>query len=315
MRIVPEGQLVYGMQLPIQAQSTVFVEEWERDAGPDELARLARKADRCGFFYVAVCDHVAIPERLATAMGTTWYDTVATLGFLAAVTDNVRLMSHVWVMGYRHPLQSAKSFATLDRLSDGRLIVGVGAGHVEDEFGVLAAEFEHRGGVLDEGIDALKAALTDEFPVHHGKRWDFEGFGVGPRPVQRPRPPIWVGGSSPAAQRRAGRKGDGWLPQGTPRAQMPEQIAAVLRARDDAGVDEPIDIGTISEFFYVGDPPFDVGKYTISGSPDRIAASLVEFKQMGVSHAQVRFKSRSVDELEEQIDAFATDVIPLVDKA
>src|SRR4029077_6871241 len=71
MRIVQEGRLVSGMQLTIQAQSSVFVEEWERDAGPDELARLARAADACGFFYVAVCDHVAIPERLAPAMGTT----------------------------------------------------------------------------------------------------------------------------------------------------------------------------------------------------------------------------------------------------
>jgi probable F420-dependent oxidoreductase len=315
MRIVPEGRLVYGMQLPIQAQSTVFVEDWERDAGPDELARLARKADESGFFYVAVCDHVAIPERLAPAMGTTWYDTIATLGFLAAETEQIRLLSHVWVMGYRHPLQSASAFATLDHLSKGRVIVGVGAGHVEDEFRVLGADFEHRGGVLDEAIDAVKAALTDEFPVHHGDRWDFEGFGIAPRPVQRPRPPIWVGGSSAPAQRRAGRKGDGWLPQGTPRAQMPGQIAAVLQARADAGVDDPIDIGTISEFFYVGDPSFDVGKFTISGSPERIAESLVEFRDMGVHHAQVRFKSRSVEELEEQIDAFATDVMPLVDKA
>jgi probable F420-dependent oxidoreductase len=315
MRIVPEGQLVYGMQLPIQAQSTVFVEEWERDCGPDELARLARKADRSGFFYVAVCDHVAIPEHLAPAMGTTWYDTIATLGFLAAETDQIRLMSHVWIMGYRHPLQSAKSFATLDHLSKGRIIIGVGAGHVEKEFTMLGAEFEHRGGVLDESIDALVAALTDEFPVHHGARWDFEGLGIAPRPIQRPRPPIWIGGSSPAAQRRAGRKGDGWLPQGTPRAQMPEQIAAVRRARADAGIDDPIDIGTISEFFYVGDPPFDVGKHAITGSPERIAESLVEFKEMGVTHAQVRFRSRSVDELEEQIGAFASDVIPLVDKA
>src|SRR5207302_10363297 len=100
------------MQLPVQAQSTMFVDEWERTAGADELARIARQADDTGFFYVAVCDHVAIPRRLAPAMGTTWYDTVATLGFLAGVTTRVRLLSDVWGAAYRHPPLSAKALPT-----------------------------------------------------------------------------------------------------------------------------------------------------------------------------------------------------------
>src|SRR5258708_6187457 len=127
MRIIPDGTTVFGMQLPIQAQSSMFVEDWERTSGPDELIEIARTADEAGFFYIAVCDHVSVPERLAAAMGTTWYDTIATLGLLAGVTSHVRLMSHVWVAAYRHPLISAKSFATLDHLSKGRVIIGVGA--------------------------------------------------------------------------------------------------------------------------------------------------------------------------------------------
>src|SRR5436190_18799549 len=114
------------MQLPIQAQSELFVADWERTSGPDEIVRVARAADAAGFFYVAVCDHIAVPTRLAPAMGTTWYDTIATLGMLAGVTERVRLLSHVWVAGFRHPMPSAKSLATLDHLSKGRLIVGVG---------------------------------------------------------------------------------------------------------------------------------------------------------------------------------------------
>src|SRR5437762_3526300 len=195
--VIPEGDLVYGMQLPIQAQSMLFTEEWERTAGPDELVRLAGAADQNGFFYLAVCDHIAIPERMAEAMSTTWYDTVATLAMLAGVTERVRLLAHVAVLAFRHPLQSAKSYATLDHLSKGRLILGAGAGHVEEEFATLGLDFHRRGRLLDEAIDAVAAALTDEFPEHKGGQWQFSGMGVRPRPVQEPRPPIWVGGSSP----------------------------------------------------------------------------------------------------------------------
>ena len=219
-QVVPAGQLAYGMQLPIQAQSRMFVADWELVAGPTELVRIAQKADETGFLYVAVCDHVAIPERLAGAMGTVWYDTIATLGFLAGVTSRVRLLSHVLVLAYRHPLVIAKSLATLDALSNGRLIVGVGAGHVAEEFGALGLDFARRGALLDEAMDAVAAALTDEFPGVDGQTWTFAGGGVAPRPVQQPRPPMWVGGSSPAALRRAAERGDGWLPQGTPRKDM-----------------------------------------------------------------------------------------------
>src|SRR5439155_17582486 len=121
-RAIHRMTIAYGMQLPIQAQSTIFVEEWEKTAGAAELAAVARACDDAGFDYVAVCDHVAIPRSKAETMSTTWYDTVATLGFLAGVTTRVRLLSHVFVAAYRHPLQTAKAFATLDALSNGRAI-------------------------------------------------------------------------------------------------------------------------------------------------------------------------------------------------
>jgi probable F420-dependent oxidoreductase len=312
MKIVPEGRVVYGMQLPIQAQSTMFVEEWEKGAGGPELAAIARKADETGFFYVAVCDHVAVPRRLAEAMGTTWYDTIATLGYLAAVTTRVRLLSHVWMAGYRHPLQSAKSFTTLDRLSEGRVILGVGAGHVPEEFAALGVDFARRGRLLDEAIDALDVALRDEFPSFTGPTWQAADGGIGPRPVQTPRPPIWVGGSSPAALRRAGERGDGWLPQGTPRKHMAAQIADVLGHHERAGREDGIDIGTVCEFLYVGSPTWDVGRGVISGKPDEIAGSLREFGAMGVNHLQVRFKSRTLAELLDQMDRFGSDVAPLL---
>ena len=310
--IVATGKLVYGMQLQVQSQSTLYAEPWEAEAGSVELAALARAADDAGFFYVAVCDHVAIPRPLAQAMGTTWYDTFTTLGFLAGVTSRVRLMSHVSVLPYRHPLVTAKAVATLDALSGGRAILGVGAGHAADEFAAMGLDFSRRGADLDEAIDAVKAALVDEFPVHVGNRWSFSDVGVGPRPVQQPRPPVWVGGSAPPSLRRAAEKGDGWLPQGTPRAQMPEQIATILALREKAGVDELIEIGVVTEILYVGAPRWDVGERTISGGADRIAEQLRAFGDMGVSHLQVRFRSRDVNEATDQIARFGAEVGPVL---
>ncbi|MDX3455674.1 LLM class F420-dependent oxidoreductase [Streptomyces sp. ME02-8801-2C] len=302
----------YGMQLPIQSQSTIYAEPWERTATPTDLLDIARTADHAGFTYLATCDHVAIPHRLAPAMSTVWYDPVATLAHLAAVTEHVRLLSHVAVVGLRHPLLTAKQYATLDHLSGGRLILGVGAGHVQEEFEVLGADFERRGAVLDETIDALRAALgPDEFPEHHGKFYDFEGLGQRPRPTQA-HVPLWVGGSSPAAVRRAALKGDGWLPQGDPRDRLPDQIARIRRLREEAAVQGPFIIGAITEPLYVGEPGWDVGRRTVSGPPEALAESLRAYGAMGVDQMQVRFRSRSVIELTDQIRQFGEEVGPLL---
>lgn len=308
--IFPQGRLVYGMQLPIQSQSVIYAEAWEAEATADDLAEIARTADRSGFAYIASCDHVAIPRRLADTMSTVWYDPVATLSFLAGITENVRLMSHVAVVGLRHPLVGAKQYATLDRLSGGRLILGVGAGHVQEEFDAVGADFARRGPVLDETIDALKASLgPDEYPEHHGEHYDFSDLGQQPRPAQE-RVPIWVGGSSPAAVRRAAVRGDGWLPQGDPRDKLPAQIARLGRLREEAGVAEPIVVGAIAEPLYVGEPSWSVGRRTLSGKPDALAESLRAYGAMGVQQIQVRFRSRSRTELTDQMAAFAAEVAP-----
>ncbi|MFD5701356.1 LLM class F420-dependent oxidoreductase [Streptomyces lasiicapitis] len=304
------GRLAYGMQLPVQSQSALFAEGWEAEAGPEDLVEIARVADRAGFAYLASCDHVAIPRRLADAMGTVWYDPVATLSYLAGVTEHVRLMSHVAIVGLRHPLLSAKQYATLDHLSGGRLILGVGAGHVAEEFEALGADFARRGPVLDDTVDALRAALgPDEFPEYEGEFFSFEGLGQRPRPAQR-RVPIWVGGSSPAAVRRAAVRGDGWLPQGDPRDRLPDQIAKLKRLRAEAGIDAPLTVGAITEPLYVGEPTWPVGRRTLSGKPAALAESLRAYAEMGVHQIQVRFRSRSRSELTDQMAAFGADVAP-----
>lgn len=309
--LIGPDRVVYGMQLPVQAQSRLFAAPWERDAGGAEIAELARTADEAGFFYVGVCDHVAIPRAASEAMSTTWYDTFTTLGFIAGITKNVRLLTHILVLPYRHPLMTAKATATLDKLSNGRAILGVGAGHVEDEFKALGIDFARRGELLDEAIDVVKAALAEEFPKAGGPNYPVADVGVAPRPIQQPRPAVWVGGSSPAAIRRAALRGDGWLPQGTPRQDMPAAIDTIrnLREQHDLGW---IDIGTIAEPLHVGSPSWDVGKRTLSGSPAELAASLREYVDMGVVQIQVSFRARSLDELTDQMRAFSSDVWPQV---
>ncbi|MEU2559159.1 TIGR03619 family F420-dependent LLM class oxidoreductase [Streptomyces longispororuber] len=312
MTAAQDGGLAYGIQLPVQARSVVFAETWEAEAGPADLVAVARAADRAGFAYVACCDHVAIPRRLADAMGTTWYDPVATLAHLAAVTGRVQLLSHVAVVGLRHPLLTAKQYATLDHLSGGRLLLGVGAGHVPEEFAALGVDFARRGPLLDETVDALRAALgPEEYPEHHGAVYDFAGLGQRPRPA-RERVPVWVGGSSPAAVRRAATRGDGWLPQGDPRDALPAKIGTIRQLREQAGLDSPFTVGAITEPLYVGEPSWAVGRRTLTGAPDALAASLRAYAAMGVHQIQVRFRSRSRTELTDQMAAFGAEVAPLL---
>jgi probable F420-dependent oxidoreductase len=300
--VVPAGALVYGIQLPVQALSVNTSMPWEREAsGPPELLAAAQAADAAGFFYVAVCDHVAIPRDKAETMSTTWYHPVATLAWLAGQTTDVRLMTNVFVAAYRHPLETAKAFATLDALSGGRVILGVGAGHVEGEFEVLGVPFAERGRLTDEAIDGIVDSWLHEY---------VGDVGLAPRPAQTPRPPIWVGGSSRPALRRVAERGDGWIPQGTPRKLMPESIAYL---RDHAAAVRPdaeIDVGMITEHVYVGDAGRELPRFALSGPPEQIAESLNEYGAMGVSHLQLRFAVRSADELCDQLAAFGAEVGP-----
>lgn len=304
--------VAFGIQLPIQSQSTLFVQPWEPAAGAIELVQVTQACEAAGFEYVAVCDHVAVPAAQAEAMSTSWWDTIATLSYLAAVTERVRLLSHVYVLPYRHPLVVAKAWATLDALSGGRAILGVGAGHVEGEFDALEVPFAERGRLLDEAIDAVRAAFADEFPSHQGARWRFEGVGQRPRPVQATLP-IWVGGSSRAAMRRAAERGDGWLPQGPPEGGMAAGIEFIRAHRAATRGDDPIVLGALSGPLHVGEPTWETPR-CVRGPADKIAAYLRTYADLGVDQIQVGFVSRSADELCDQIAAFAANVAPVVNQ-
>jgi alkanesulfonate monooxygenase SsuD/methylene tetrahydromethanopterin reductase-like flavin-dependent oxidoreductase (luciferase family) len=207
-------------------------------------------------------------------------------------------------------LQTAKSFMTLDELSGGRAILGTGVGHLQREFELLGVDYDGRGAITDDAIDVVRAAFADEYPDVTTPRFGhIHDAGLAPRPRQGAIP-IWVGGSSKAALRRAAERGDGWLPQGTPRAEMPASIASLLEHRKQTIGEVPIDLGVIAETIYVGDPAWDVGGRTISGDPELVAERLNEFGAMGVSHVQVRFRSRDLEEHLDQMAAFGAAVLP-----
>src|SRR6185503_2389723 len=189
--------------------------------------------EQAGFSWVSCSDHVLVPASRAGAMGATWYDAGSTLAFVAGATSRIRLLTHVLVLPYRHPLVVAKQYGTLAHLSGGRVILGVGSGHLKPEFAVLGADYDQRGRVSDEYIQAIAAAWTNEVARFDGETVAFRDVMVSPRPARRP--PIWVGGNSRAAVRRAARYGDGWVPWELTPTDFASAATYAKRVRAEAG--------------------------------------------------------------------------------
>ena len=306
--LITDAKIEFTLQLPVQAQSTMFVAEWEKTAGPDEIIAVAEAADASGFYAVAACEHIAVPPHRAVTMGTHWADPIATLSLVAGRTTNVKLMTYVYLLAARHPLMAAKALSTLDHLSKGRLIAGVGAGHVEEEFAALGVDYATRGTRLSQSVEALKACFAEEYPVLEPPFAAAE-LGSRPRPVQRPRPPILIAGSTEVAMKRAAKHGDGWLPQGPA---SPEMIAFVNAQRSEHHPDDPLTIGHIGGIVHVGTPAYDVSPYALTGSAVSIADRLRAAIPNGAHLVQVMFAARSCAEFCDQVRAFGVEVAPLV---
>ncbi len=309
--MIPPDTTAWGIQLPIQSQSTVYVQPWEVDCGREELKQIALAADRSGAFYVAVCDHVGIPRPADESMSSTWYDTIATLGWIGGFTESVNLLSHVFVLAYRHPMMTAKAFTTLDHLSGGRAILGVGAGHLESEFEMLGADYEGRGRSVEDGIGMIRSAFVESYPV-----LDIGGepreVGMSPRPERPGGPPIWVGGSSPAAIRRAAQLADGWLPQGPPKIGTKAAIARIHELRAEAGLPEQFDMGVNCEPVHIGERSDDMADWTLVGSPEEVAERLRRYVGLGINQLQLRFIAPSASGYAEQVERFGEEVAPLL---
>lgn len=202
-----------GLATPVVMQVPGAASAWERDAGIDDLARIATHADQLGYEYLTCAEHVAIPIDETGQRGAIYWDPLSTLSFLAARTSRIRLATSVLVLGYHHPLEIAKRYGTLDRLSGGRVLLGVGVGSLRDEFHLLGVPFEDRGERADDAMRALRASLSTPSPQYRGAYYDYGPVLVEPYAAQA-RVPIWVGGRTRRSLRRAVEFGDGWMPFG-----------------------------------------------------------------------------------------------------
>jgi probable F420-dependent oxidoreductase len=178
------------------------------------MVRVARAAEEAGLESLWTGEHVVLPDPQAppspAAPRTPFLDPSVALAHIAAVTTRIRLGTGIIILPQRNPVELAKELASVDALSGGRLIFGLGAGYLEPEFRALGANYEERGAVTDEAIDALRALWTQEKPAFSGRYFQFSGIDAHPRPVQKPHPPIVIGGMSRPAARRAVQRGDGW---------------------------------------------------------------------------------------------------------
>jgi len=287
----------FGIGLPAVQQIPARTHAWERDVGGREIIRAAQVAEAAGFAWVSCSDHVAVPVSRADMMGATWYDAGSTLAFVAGATRRIRLLAHVLVLPYRHPLVVAKQYGTLDHLSGGRVILGVGSGHLKPEFRVLGADFERRGKVTDEYIGAIAAAWVEEVARFEGEHVSFRDVVVSPRVAQRPRPPIWVGGNSRAAMRRAALHGDGWVPWELTPEQCATAVTWARRLRAEAGRPDAFDVVA----------PLAVAPAATAAEQ---LAAVAAWTKAGATACQVGIGAGSLAELLERLDWFGREVIP-----
>lgn len=270
------------------------------DAPAETVVRLAHAADELGFDFVTAQDHSVAPRQWAAdGGGQTWYEPFVVLSYAAAVTKRVRLLTDVVIVPYRSPFQLAKISASLDQLSGGRLILGLGVGYLEEEFKILGASFPDRGARTDDAIEVLKRCWTEEWVDVSTPYFEAKDVSISPRPLQQPRPPIWIGGNSWRALRRAVEHADGW----TPFRGDAETVRQALRRARDLGLspDRSIDIAM----------PIRRGLHSPDGSVDvdsvlRQAEALAE---AGVTHVKVGFKAASPDEYVSKMQAFANGVM------
>lgn len=215
-----------GLSTPVVVQAPGVASPWEAVADVEDLARIATVADDLGFDYLTCSEHIAIPSAEVSARGAVYWDPLATLGFLAARTRRIRLATSVLVLGYHHPLEIAKRYGTLDRVSGGRLVLGVGIGSLTEEFGLLGVPWARRAERADDALRALRASMSTPSPRYDGPFYRYEGMTVLPHAEQE-RVPLWVGGRSAGSLRRAVELADGWMPFGLAPGEVCEMLGGI----------------------------------------------------------------------------------------
>ena len=299
-------------------------------ASPQTLRSLAQRAEDLSYDSVWVSDHIVLPRKIdsfypyaADGVPTflpdeIYYEPLAALNYLAGCTQRVRLGTHVLILPYRNPVLTAKILATLDVLSAGRLILGAGVGWMEEEFQALGLNTYHeRGAVTDEYIELYKELWSKDNPVFNGKYYQIAGSGFQPKPVQKPHPPIWIGGHTGPAIRRAAKYGEGWMPIGLrpPAILEPEELAGkIARLRTlTARAGRPEDaVEVVFSTNVMFDNNAGPSRRLISGRPEQIAADLRLYQDLGVRSFILDFPADSVERLQESMERFSREVMPLI---
>ena len=299
-------------------------------ASPANLRTLAQRAESLGFDSAWVSDHIILPRSVdsfypyaANGVATfrpdeDYYEPLAALNFLAGCTQKIRLGTHVLILPYRNPVLTAKMISTLDVLSEGRFILGAGVGWMEEEFKALGLDtFAQRGAVTDEYIQLFKELWTKDNPEFQGEHYQLSDSGFQPKPVQKPHPPIWIGGHANPAIRRAAKYGDGWMPIGLrpPAILEPEELAEKItrlrRLTMEAGRPEDAVSLCFSTGVTFDDSP-GATRRMMSGRAEQIAADLRQYQDLGIRNFILGFPGDSVAAVDEAMEQFSKQVMPLI---
>jgi probable F420-dependent oxidoreductase len=302
----------------------VFLPVSGRAAVPEVLTDAAQQAERLGFDSVWAAERMVNPWEMNTRYpykaNDTWFvppespflETLTALTFLAGVTTTISLGASVIVLPYRHPLFTARVATSIDTLSKGRLILGVGIGWMPEEFEALGVSFKDRAGMSEEQLQIFDLLWSTERPSFAGRYYQFPEIAVNPRPVQQPRFPIWVGGESEAAQRRAARHGDAWFSYfvNITAPDLAERFGRVREWTAEAGRDPSAVKFCCVRPIEVTAEPVAQAEDTLRGSPAQLVDALRRFEDVGVEHMALQFMRGRWPERRDQIERFGQEVIP-----
>jgi probable F420-dependent oxidoreductase len=288
------------------------------EASPEAIVASATKAEELGFDAIFVNDHIIVDGSPRSAPWTNVYDPFVAMSFIAANTSRISLGVSVLIMPYRNPIATAKACATLDRMSGGRLIAGIGAGWNEAEFNALGVPFHERGARTTEYLRLWQACWAPGKVSFAGKFFAFSDMHVSPKPLQQPHPPIWIGGLSDAALRRAATFAAVWQPTPTPIADLVERRASLRQACDRIGRQSPPEtrMSFRVEFSPIigSAPPASAQRPVGHGTPAEVASDLLRYREeAGVTAFQINFHGcRDLGQLFDSMDCFMRDVKPAV---
>ena len=285
------------------------------EASPEAIVAAAKKAEAVGFEAIFVNDHIIVDQSERAANWTNVYDPFVSMSFIAAHTSRLGVGVSVLIMPYRNPIATAKALATIDRMSGGRLIIGVGVGWSETEAAALGVPFHERGARTNEYLRLWQACWAPGLVSFSGKFFSFADMHVSPKPVQQPNPPIWIGGFSDAALRRAARHAAVWQPTPLPVNGLVERMAALKKACELAGrAPMPTRMSFRVELSNItgNKPPADK-RPTGHGTPAEVAADIMRYREIGLDAFQINFHgNRHLDDLLASMECFMSEVKPQV---